>query len=923
MVPSMAKLRSPTGLFALCAVLALLGACGGGGDGAAAPTSLAVPPPTTSPASPTGPATPAPAGAAVEIVAFSPVSGAPGSMINVSGVGLATVTAARVGGVEAGFRVVSDGALEVTVPAAARSGRIELSASGRVVLSASDYTVMAIPAVTSVAPTTLLPPGRLTLGGRDLDRVSEVRLNAQTLVLGARSATSLVVDVPAGAASGTLTIVDAAGVARPLAQPITIVGPVAITSFSPASIVTGQMLTVNGSFLDRATALVFANGVTAAIASRTGTTRLTAVVPDSAASGVFRVRGDAGDEALSASPLQVITAIRVDANAVYRVAAAGERITIPGSGLNEVSAIRVGSTSVPIVERSATQLAFNAPSLACGAITLESTSQPAVGGGSMVVGGGCVANVAGVEFAQVQSQAASDPRLRLVPGKETWVRAYVVSAQSNVPAPLVRLTAYNGAAIVGTLDMAGPAMLPQVPGATVPDAVRYDEGASFNVELPAAWVRAGLSVRVEADPLRQYGAPVTMDATPLLGAGTRMEVVLVPVISGGFTPTMPATDAVRDEIVRRFPVPRANISVTVRAAYTLASVTDGLDTSSEWSSALSELNQLRQMESGSNATRFYFGFVRRSGGGIAGIGYVPGRTSLGWDATTQWARTMSHELGHNLSRPHAPCGGVASPDPNYPYAGGLLGPTPLLDSVPAAIDIVSPVTQADIMGYCNGVWFSDYNYREMQRYMEGQPSLVATQALVQNAQDADGQDLLLVSGTIGLDGMQLAPVQAMRGTAPSNRGAYTLRLHTRDGRTIEHGFDAEQVDHAMPPELHFSVAVPDPGVALARVEVLRGQGVVPFRFAGQATVQRTAGADIERLRGVDWSETGGALHVGWDSAGAASIAVTHVAGNVRTVLGIGRRGGSATFDTRLLPPGGHFEVALSDGLNARVLRLPR
>ncbi|MCU0770083.1 MAG: hypothetical protein MUD07_12360 [Burkholderiaceae bacterium] len=154
-------------------------------------------------------------------------------MINVSGVGLATVTAARVGGVDAAFRVVSDGALEVTVPAAARSGRIELSASGRVVLSATDYTVMAIPAVTSVAPTTLLPPGRLTLGGTNLDRVSEVRLNALALVIGTRSATSLVVDVPASATSGTLTVVDAAGVARPFAQPITIVGPTAAFSTAP------------------------------------------------------------------------------------------------------------------------------------------------------------------------------------------------------------------------------------------------------------------------------------------------------------------------------------------------------------------------------------------------------------------------------------------------------------------------------------------------------------------------------------------------------------------------------------------------------------------------------------------------------------------------------------------------------------------
>ena len=212
-------------------------------------------------------------------------------------------------------------------------------------------------------------------------------------------------------------------------------------------------------------------------------------------------------------------------------------------------------------------------------------------------------------------------------------------------------------------------------------------------------------MRVEVDPLRQFGNPVVVDATPALGTGTRIEIVLVPLVSGGFAPTMPTPAQVLDEITRRFPIPRANIGVTARAAYTLTSVTDGLDTQTDWSNALVELNQLRSMEVGNNPTRFYFGFVRRSGGGIAGIGYVPGRAALGWDAASQWVRTMSHEIGHNLSRPHAPCGNVASPDPNYPYPGGVLGATPLMDSVPAAINIISPVAQTDIMGYCGGTWF--------------------------------------------------------------------------------------------------------------------------------------------------------------------------------------------------------------------------
>jgi IPT/TIG domain len=895
-------------LLALLCGSALLVACGGG-DSAA---------PTTAAQSSNAPATSA-STPAVAITGFTPTSVVPGGIVTVSGTAFNAVTSVKVGSLDATFRVLSDTSLELTVPITATTNRVELGAAGRVVLSAADLTVLLVPVVTSVAPTTVVAPGRVTLSGANLDLVREARLATLALNIATRSATSLVLDVPGNAASGTLSLVDNAGVTRTVAQPITVVGPLAISSFAPATIVTGQTLTVNGTNLDRATSVVFANGVTASIAARTGTTRVTAVVPETAASGNVRVRSAAGDEATAASALQVITAIRVDASTVYRVAAAGNSVTVTGTGLMEVTGVRVASLAATITSKSATQLVFTVPAgPACATIMLDSASQPPVAGGSIVVGVGCVATVAGVEFAQVLSQGPSDTRLRLVPGKETWARAFVVSSQSNVPAPLVRLTGYSGAAVLGTLDMAGPSVLPVVSGNTVPDSLRYDEAQSFNVELPAAWVRAGLSVRVEADPLKTYGAPVVVDAAPALGSATRVEVLLVPLVSGGFVPTPPTTAAVLDEITRRFPIPRANITVTMRQSYTLTSVTNGLDADTEWQNALVELNQLRAMEN-APANRLYFGIVRRSGGGIAGIGYVPGRSAIGWDSATQWPRTMSHELGHNFSRPHAPCGGVASPDPNYPYAGGVLSGTPLMDSVPAAIDIVSPVSQTDIMGYCNGTWFSDYNYREMQRYMESQSGLIAAQI----AADVAEQDLLLIAGTIGLDGLTLAPVQALRGAPTTGQGDYTLRLVLTDGSTIEHSIEAELVDHAVPPERHFAVAVPRPDIAIARIEVLRGGAAIAARSSGRATAQRAVGSNVSRMQQIDWNERDGQLTVQWDASAAPSLAVTYVIKGARTVLAFRRTGGVAQIDVSGLPAGGRYEFAVSDGLNARTITVPR
>ena len=153
---------------------------------------------------------------------------------------------------------------------------------------------------------------------------------------------------------------------------------------------------------------------------------------------------------------------------------------------------------------------------------------------------------------------------------------------------------------------------------------------------------------------------------------------------------------------------------------------------------------------------------------------------------------MSHELGHNFSRPHAPCGGVANPDPNYPYAGGVLSATPLMDSVPAAIDIISPVEP-------------DRHHGLLQRFVVLGLQLPRDAALhgvaagliaAQIAADVVEQDLLLIAGTIGLDGLTLAPVQALRGVPSTAGGEYTLRLTLSDGTTIEHAIEAELVDHA-------------------------------------------------------------------------------------------------------------------------------
>ncbi len=337
---------------------------------------------------------------------------------------------------------------------------------------------------------------------------------------------------------------------------------------------------------------------------------------------------------LSVGALQVIPAIRVDANAVYRVAAAGQsrhgHWHRPDGSLRRSGSATATAT---ITAKSATQTRVHR---AVRARVRCDHARVRVASRRSRVAASWSAAAAWRRWPASSSRRCcrrvrADARLRLVPGKETWVRACTSSSsQSKVPAPLVRLTGYNGAAILGTVDMAGPTMLPVVRGAIVPDAVRYNEAQSFNVELPATWVRSWTfgARRGRSDA----SAGCTDRGRRDSGGGPGLHAWRL-----CWCPSSRAVSCRRcrpprqcvDEITRRFPIPASNITVTVRQPYTLTSVADGLDTSTEWQNALSELNQLRAMEAGSN-TRFYFGScVAQAAGSPGSATYRAERHSAG------------------------------------------------------------------------------------------------------------------------------------------------------------------------------------------------------------------------------------------------------------------------------------------------------
>jgi hypothetical protein len=470
---------------------------------------------------------------------------------------------------------------------------------------------------------------------------------------------------------------------------------------------------------------------------------------------------------------------------------------------------------------------------------------------------------------------------RLVEGKPALVRVHVLADKAGIAGVTVDAEGFNAAGVsLGKLPLVGPATAPL---AEVPADLKQQ----WTGTVPAAWVEVGLELRLKVDPLDAIAETDEVNNSrsvkPVVGKGNLLQFTSVPVVNAGMTGTLIDVQPI---VVRMWPV--KSLVNQNRAPYTFGGTLQANSTGG-WGQLLQDIAGLRQAD-GSN--RNYYGFVRVNyGSGIAGIGYVGMEAATGRDDSTD---TAAHELGHNLGRQHAPCGGVAMPDPSYPYAGGKIGSWGY-DAVNKLL--LNPANFTDLMGYCDPAWTSDYNYKAVQSYLEAAP-YIPPQA------PAMYVPVVLVAGVIRAGAVTLRPVHRMlAASSPSGDGAWAVRLHTVDGREVVHPFTPVEV--ADGDQSHFTLLLADPG-PLAGVEVLHGVEVVSKSTSVGGEAPRPA------LRFIDDTQ----VRLSWDAGRFSSAEVAHLAEDgTRTTLALWLTGGDAVIRTDGLGPG-RFEVSLSDGIAA-------
>ncbi|MCM2567979.1 IPT/TIG domain-containing protein [Janthinobacterium kumbetense] len=799
---------------------------------------------------------------------------------------------------------------------------------GDTVVATTSGTPVLLPAVTAVSAANVAVGGSLVLTGTNLSRVTAFQVGGVTVATSAASDTSITLTMPGVPVSGALSLVSASGTAS-TSYNVNVYVPLSVGSVAPATGGVGSSVTITGGGMGAVTAVQFGNGAAATPQSQTAGS-VTVLVPAGAATGALTVRGPYND-VLSGDTYTVLASVTVT-SITSAVNNGSLSVTVQGSNLDQVTSASVGNTPAVIVSATASQLLLSAPAAATGNVMLAAASRIAVNAGTV-----SAFTLGSIDFAQVLNLNASNTALRLTRGKPAAVRVSVLAGQAGQSSPAVTLnaTAANGSNL-GSIAMTGPALLP---------TTKNDDSfnGNFSAVLPAGWILPGVRVRVTA--VGNDGVQVSQEAAPVVASLAKIRLVLVPLSTDDGVAQLPDAEVIRAALLRVYPYATENISITTRAALSMpgSSTAD-----SWWSDALGKLENRRALE---DSGAYYYGFVpKMSVTNAAGLAYINQRSSgndftsaIGLDAQSNsiaavdpfsnqwplWLTTLVHELGHNHSLQHVPCGGPAGAAVDYPYANGNLGPQPLYNSNYAGSigqlskAVYGNTPMKDVMSYCSGAWFSDYSYARVQQFLEkrstqitGSNVLAASMAVAENG-------YLTISGRITPGGVALRPAVASSariGTAASGSGhAYTLRVLTASGQTIDLPFDGVSVaDHGGNAMSHFRVSFANPG-EISDVQVL-ANGKALAKLERPARRSKAAANDAT----FDATQSGGQLVLVWNAEAEPYAAVMHVAADGRkTVVGSDLTGGKANVDVSTLPAGGRFEVSLSSSVGARLMKVQR
>lgn len=382
-----------------------------------------------------------------------------------------------------------------------------------------------------------------------------------------------------------------------------------------------------------------------------------------------------------------------------------------------------------------------------------------------------------------------------------------------------------------------------------------DTGFSYNAVIPGEVVIPGLRMSVEVDPDGEL--PLTEDSRtrfPDEGSDSLkvvrvlpMQLTLVPVLEEAAPDTSilawvrgVSADSPQVGLLKHsFPFSEFSVSPH-EAYYTSLDIT----TTAGQMALFGELEALRSAEGGSG---YYYGVAARLGS-VGGRGQLPGWVSIGVRSPT----TLAHEVGHNLSLRHAPCGGPEGIDPAFPYRDGSIG---VWGYDFRNGSTVPPDRSRDIMTYCRTLpWISDYHFEKVIDHRASvQGDMVSAGSATANAPS----DVLVLWGGVVGDELRLEPVYSMRAGSrlPEAPGPYRIRGIGADGRMLfsldfspaEDGYGEKHFFFTVPMELQWEGS-------LERIVLTGPEGLVAVDRNDERAITVVTERGTGRIRAIlrDW-----------------------------------------------------------------------
>ncbi len=226
---------------------------------------------------------------------FNPTSGAPGTIVILTGTSFSNVPAnnvVRFNGVIANVTASTTTSITTVVPTGATSGKISVTVGGVIGTSTSDFVVLPTPTITSFTPTSGAAGAEVTINGTNFSTTPTdhvVRFNNTTALVTSSTNTSITAIVPTGATTGKISVT-VNGITITSSADFTVLPRPTITSLNPSSGAVGATITINGTNFSTTPTnnAVSFNGVAATVTASTATT-ITVTVPAGTSTGPVSV----------------------------------------------------------------------------------------------------------------------------------------------------------------------------------------------------------------------------------------------------------------------------------------------------------------------------------------------------------------------------------------------------------------------------------------------------------------------------------------------------------------------------------------------------------------------------------------------------------------------------------------------------------